>query len=142
MRTFIIAIVSCALSAPVLAEEPVENAEELEKTYESTSKTDHKDKDGRVFRYYEYKGEKFKVFEPKDGSMPIEAKGLRGRVYLHQATGLYRGEALGWGAGATTPDHALHIACDRIIDRAGRPSEEQLRKGLDELYESFGKPRS
>ena len=121
--------------APHALTEEAKTAREL---FESMpSKAALQEEDGRKFKLYEYEGEKFKVFEPKDGRMDVEGLELTGAVYVHHATGRYRGEALGWGTVSDSPKDALDSACRQILKRAGRPKDEDLRKGLEELYDSL-----
>ena len=112
---------------------------ELDKSYKNMPSAEQKDDEGQAYKPYKYKDVDFKVYKPKNGGISIEALGLKGTVSIHNATGKYRGSALGWGSDANTPERALHIACDRIIDRAKQPSDEKLIKGLDDFYDELGK---
>jgi len=114
-----------------------EEAKTTSELFESMpSKATHEE-DGRKYKVYEYQGEKFRVFEPKDGRMEIQGLGLTGAVFVHGATGQYRGEALGWGAGSDTPKGALDIACGQMVRRAARPTDEALQNVLGEFFESL-----
>ena len=115
-----------------------EEAKTTSELFESMpSKAAAHDEDGRKYKLYEYQGEKFKVFEPKDGRMEVQGLGLTGAVYVHRPTGQYRGEALGWGAASDSPKGALDVACRQILNRAARPKDEDLRKGLGEFFDSL-----
>lgn len=115
-----------------------EEARTTSELFESMpSKAAAQEEDGRKYKLYEYQGEKFMVFEPKDGRMEVEGLGLTGAVYVHRPTGRYRGEALGWGAASDSAKGALDIACRQIVTRAARPKDEELRKGLGEFFDSL-----
>ena len=92
---------------------------------------------GMDYRQYEYSGEKFEVSEPKDGRMLVSGRGLTATISVHDATGKYREEVRGWGGDHPTLQQALESACGRILARAAQPSDDALRKGLDEFYDDL-----
>ena len=94
--------------------------------------------DGRNYKLYKYADAAFRVFKPSDGTMVVEGMGYKGSVYVHNATGEFRGEALGWGSGYDSPKAALDNACRRIIERAAKPSDKVQREQIDKLYEDLG----
>lgn len=92
---------------------------------------------GKEYKLYEHRGQKFKVFRPENGRMAVEALGVSGAVYFQDESGEFRGEARGWGASANTPKGALDLACSQIASRAGKPSAEDGRKAVSDLYDSL-----
>ena len=77
------------------------------------------------------------VSKPDDGRMEIRALGFTAHVYVFLATLEYRAELNGWGRNFKKLDDALNYACHRIIENAGSPSEEELRKMLDTFYDDL-----
>lgn len=81
--------------------------------------------------------EKMTVKELENGRLELKGKTLTGYVYVHAATGMFRGEVKGWGSQHRTPQAALDAACRRIQEREKVPPEEQLQKELHDFYESL-----
>ena len=90
-----------------------------------------------VQKLYEYGGEKFEVLKPEKGKMAVTGKELTAYITIHKATGMYREVLDGWGSDHNTLKDAMDGACRRILDKANKPSNEALLKGLDEFYESL-----
>ena len=86
---------------------------------------------------YECEGEKFTVLEPKDSRMEVTGKGMTAYITIHEATGMYRESLDGWGTDQTTLEGAVNGACRRILEKSKKPSEGELRKGLDEFYDNL-----
>ena len=86
---------------------------------------------------YVYEGEKFKVSEPKDSRMEVTGKGITASIKIHEATRMYRESLDGWGTDQTTLEAALNAACRRILQRSKKPSNDELRKGLEEFYDNL-----
>ena len=122
------------LGVTAAAEQTVPDAKE---TYD-TMGDELTSEDGRNYKLYKYSDVEFKVFKPSDGTMVVEGLGYKGSVFVHNATGEFRGEALGWGSGYDSPEAALDNACRRIIDRAAKPSDKVQREKIDKLYEDLG----
>ena len=89
------------------------------------------------FKTYKYEGHEFQVFEPKDGRSEVTGLGLTGTLTVHNATGVYRESLHGWGSDLQDLSSALDRLCARIIERAQKPSEEELAKGLEDFYEQL-----
>ena len=110
----------------------------IKETYDLMLAAEQTGEDGRTFKEYEHKSEKFKVFKPENDSISIE--GLDGagsvsidrkrRVYLYSTPGVI-------SYPANTVEQAFKKIADRLIKNAGRPPVAQLRKGLDEFYEDL-----
>ena len=75
--------------------------------------------------------------ELENGRLELKGKTLTGHVYVHAATGMFRGEVKGWGTQHKTPQGALDATCRRILERSKVPSEAELQKELHEFYESL-----
>ena len=88
---------------------------------------------------YIYSGEKFAVSKPDDCSMTVSAKGQTAKIAIHEATNMYRESLDGWGTDQKTLKGALDAACQRILVKAGRPSQKELCAGMDEFYASLEK---
>ncbi len=88
---------------------------------------------------YEYGGETFEVSEPKDCRMTVTGKGLTAVISIHEATSMYREDLNGWGTDQTTLQGALDGACRRILDMAGKPTKDELCKGMDEFFDNLSK---
>ena len=86
---------------------------------------------------YQCGEEKMTLKELENGRLELEGKTLTGHVYVHAATGMFRGEVKGWGTQHKTPQAALDATCRRILERSKVPSEEELQKALHEFYESL-----
>ena len=50
---------------------------------------------------------------------------------------MYRESLDGWGTDQTTLEGALKAACRRILERSRKPSNDELRKGLEDFYHSL-----
>ena len=81
--------------------------------------------------------EEMMLKELDNGRLELKGKTLTGYVYVHAATGMFRGEVKGWGTQHKTPQGALDATCRRILERSKVPSEEELQKTLHEFYESL-----
>ena len=81
--------------------------------------------------------EKMTLKELENGRLELKGKALTGYVYVHAATGMFRGEVKGWGSQHKTPQAALGATCRRILERSKVPLEEELQKELREFYESL-----
>ena len=88
---------------------------------------------------YEYNGETFEVSEPKNCRMTVAGKGLTAVISIHEATSMYREDLNGWGLDHSTLQGALDGACKRILNKAGKPSKDDLCKGMDEFFENLNK---
>ena len=88
---------------------------------------------------YEYDGETFDISEPKDCRMTVTGKGLTAVISIHEATSMYREDLNGWGTDCPTLQDALDGACRRILDMAGKPSKDELCKGMDEFFNKLSK---
>ena len=88
-------------------------------------------------KLYEYQGQKFEVSQPRDGQMAVMGMGLTAYITVHKQTGMYREELYGWGTDHNTLEGALDSACKRILERAKKPSNDALLKGLADFYESL-----
>ena len=86
---------------------------------------------------YEYEGEKFTVSEPRDSRIEVTGKGMTAQITIHEATRMYRESLDGWGTDQTTLEGALKAACRRILERSKKPSNDELRKGLEDFYDSL-----
>lgn len=71
--------------------------------------------------------------------MEVSGMGLTAMITIHTVTNMYRESLDGWGSDHTTLRDALDAACRRIIEKAGRPSAEELCKGMDAFYGKLGK---
>ena len=91
-------------------------------------------------KLYECQGQKFEVSEPQDGRMAVMGMGLTASITVHKATGMYREGLGGWESDHNTLEGALDRACKRILEKAKKPSNDALLKGLDDLYESLKWP--
>ena len=92
------------------------------------------------FKLHECDGERklqVQVSKPDDGRMQVRALGFTAHVYVHPATLEYRADLNGWGSNFKNLEGALNYACRRIIENAGSPSEEELRKMLDAFYDDL-----
>lgn len=81
--------------------------------------------------------EKMTLNELENGRLELQGKTLTGYVYVHAATGMFRGEVKGWGTQHKTPQAALEATCRRILERSRVPSEKELQKVLHDFYESL-----
>ena len=81
--------------------------------------------------------EKMTLKELENGRLELKGKTLTGYVYVHAATGMFRGEVKGWGSQHKTPQGALDATCRRILERSKVPSEAELQKELHKFYESL-----
>ena len=86
---------------------------------------------------YEYQGETFEVSKPKDCKMLVSAKGLTAVVSIYAATNQYREDLDGWGSDRSSLDAALKGACQRILDKAARPTHKDLCADMDKFYDSL-----
>ena len=86
---------------------------------------------------YVYQGETFEVSKPKNCRIEVKGKGLIGAIVIHEATGTYREEVLGWGTDQYNLGDALNAVCQRILNRAGKPTGEDLCKPMGEFYEKL-----
>ena len=81
--------------------------------------------------------EKMTLKELENGRLELKGKTHTGYVYVHAPTGMFRGEVKGWGTQHKTPQGALDATCRRILERSKIPSEEKLKKTLQEFYEAL-----
>ncbi|MDE0695824.1 MAG: hypothetical protein OXH76_08345 [Boseongicola sp.] len=88
-------------------------------------------------KYYKYDGEEFEVSAPKDCSITVKGMGYIGYVTIHEATGMYREDLLGWGSDHATLTNALNGCCRRIINRAKRDPKDSLCKNMNEFYDDL-----
>ena len=88
-------------------------------------------------KVYEYEGEKFQVFEPKDRRIAVKGKGLTAYITVNEATAMYREEVDGWGQDHKTLNEALDRACRRILNKSKKPSTDTLLKGLQDFYKTL-----
>lgn len=88
---------------------------------------------------YEFGGETFEVSEPKDCQMTVTGKGLTAIISIHEETGMYRESLNGWGTDQKSLKAAMDGACGRILKMAGRPSKEELCKGMNEFFNELNK---
>lgn len=88
---------------------------------------------------YKFQGETFQVSKPDDCRMTVSGLGLTGNIYIHTQTNQYREDLDGWGLDHQTLNAALDSVCRRIIDKAARPTPDDLCKGMDDFYDKLGK---
>ena len=104
------------------------------------SATEQSDEEGRNYKFHEYKGKKFKVFEPDNDSISIEGLGGTGTVSVDKERRTYKYRTPGLiFFSADTAKQAFEKVLNQLIKNAGRPPVEQLRKELGEFYEDLGK---
>ena len=88
---------------------------------------------------YKYQGEEFVVTKPEACSMEVSRDNYKAVISKHTATNQFREPLDGWGIDHPSLHRALDAACRRILDKAARPSEEQLCSEMDAFYESLDK---
>ena len=88
-------------------------------------------------KIFKYSGEEFEVSEPKNCRITVTGKGLTGHITIHDATGMYREDVLGWGTNQPILNSALKQCCKRILERAAKDSKEKLCKSMDDFYEKL-----
>ena len=89
---------------------------------------------GKTFKYG---GEEFEVSEPKNCRIEVTGKGYTGEITIHEATGTYRESVLGWGTDQPTLERALTNVCARILERASKPTKEDLCKPMEPFYKNL-----
>ena len=97
----------------------------------------YEDADGRRYKLYEFQGEKFRVFKPANDRVTVEGKGLTATLTVADGTGKFRDNLGGYWYQHSDPKTALDNACRRIIERVDGPSQDDLRKELQEFYEEL-----
>ena len=88
---------------------------------------------------YKYQGEEFVVTKPEACSMEVSRDNYKAVISIHTATNQFRESLDGWGIDHPSLQRALDAACRRILDKAARPSKEQLCSEMDAFYESLDK---
>ena len=88
---------------------------------------------------YKYRGEEFVVTKPEACAMNVSKDNYTAEISIHSATNQFRESLDGWGSDHPSLQAALDAACRRILDKAARPTKEQLCSEMEEFYESLDK---
>ena len=88
---------------------------------------------------YKYQGEEFAITKPEACGMKISRGEYTAIILIHPATNQFRESLDGWGSDHASLQQALDAACRRILEKAGRPTKEQLCSEMDEFYSSLNK---
>ena len=110
----------------------------MKDAYDRMPAEERSDDDGN-YKPYEQGGYKFKVREPSDGTMAIEGEdGLgSGSVSVNDNRRVFIYRSPEGSSVDEVPEHAFQSVIKGLITAAKRPPADQLRKRLDEFYESL-----
>ena len=90
------------------------------------------------YKTHKYKGYIFEVYEPKDCQIAVKSKGLPdGNITIHEATGSFREDVLGWGTDQANLESALSNVCNRMIQRGKKSNRETKCKEMDEFFSNL-----
>lgn len=90
------------------------------------------------FTKYEHDGHIFEVYEPKNYQMVVKSNGMPdGKITIHEQTGMFREDVLGWGSDCATLDEAIVRVCIRMIERSKQDSIDTKRKKMNDFYSNL-----
>lgn len=114
---------------------------DMEATYDKMPAAEQSSEDGRSYKEYEHGGHMFKVFKPDNDRMAVELVGggtglvsvdTERRTYLYRTPGVIAYDAVSAKA-------AFENVVNVLSKTAGQPPVDQLRKGLEDLYDELPK---
>ena len=88
-------------------------------------------------KVYKYKGQKFKVSEPKDCKVQITGIGQVGEIWVNKANGKYHVSTLVWAGDVSDMKTAMETCCAHLIERSKLPSENERCKEMSAFYDGL-----